>query len=65
MKAPDGGPAFPTQEVYRVKGITVRDWFAGKALMGLLSTEHDCSFEEIAHDCYQYADAMLKRRKEG
>jgi hypothetical protein len=33
----DGGPAFPTQNGTRNdQGMTLRDWFAGMALQGLL-----------------------------
>lgn len=42
----------------------LRDWFAGKALAGLLAESmHDCGPAGIAHDCYRYADAMLAARK--
>nr|DAH75522.1 MAG TPA: hypothetical protein [Caudoviricetes sp.] len=38
----DGGPAFPSagDELYnREFGMTLRDWFAGQALAGLLSDD--------------------------
>ena len=42
----------------------LRDWFAGKALAGLLvDSEADCRPESVAQACYRYADAMLTARK--
>ena len=70
----DGGPAFPTKpgdetiggDVIRYEGMTLRDWFAGQALAGLLAESmHDCGPEGIAHDCYLFADAMIAARKGG
>jgi hypothetical protein len=33
----DGGPAFPVSSWFDFKGMTLRDWFAGMALQGVLS----------------------------
>ena len=42
----------------------LRDWFAGKALAGLLvDSEADCRPESVAQACYRYADAMLAARE--
>jgi hypothetical protein len=47
-------------------GMTLRDYFAAKALQGLLSnTNGGYSFEGAAQDAYKYADAMMKTREEG
>lgn len=46
-------------------GVTVRDWFAGKALQGLLAEGRltaDAFEEGVAGVAYSYADAMLKER---
>ena len=45
-------------------GMTLRDYFAAKALQGFIGTryEEDQSFEEVAESCYRYADAMLEAR---
>ncbi|MDN7609536.1 hypothetical protein QZM28_22855 [Burkholderia multivorans] len=69
----DGGPAFPEVpgecNVYQGKpGMTLRDYFAAKALVGYLASvapelepaEHASS---IAADCYAFADAMLDARE--
>jgi hypothetical protein len=36
----DGGPAFPVRMAYYSTGMTLRDWFAGMALQGLLASGH-------------------------
>ena len=56
-----GGPAFPCP------GMTLRDYFAAKAMEGLISgtslwRESDGD-SEIAECAYAIADAMLKVRK--
>ncbi len=63
-----GGPAFPlifdddtkkTREIY--SGMTLRDWFAGKAMQAILN-DAEIFWEGAAPLAYQYADAMLKAR---
>ena len=50
-----------TQIVYR--GISVRDYFAAKALAGMLSNPaSDYRSEQYAHLAYALADEMLKER---
>jgi hypothetical protein len=72
MSARDGGPAFPCQSVTTQHGVllgdmgmTLRDYFAAKALHGLLHAEShgDYSNEHIAVIAYMLADAMLKARE--
>lgn len=43
-------------------GMTLRDYFAAKALQGLISTEGAGSAERYAEIAYKLADAMLKAR---
>ena len=69
MSANDGGPAFPTtpNTVGGVSGgMSLRDWFAGQALQGLMAHNGHSSIKENAvyraSHCYGYADAMLKER---
>lgn len=70
----NGGPAFPVPAelcqdltVEEQRGLTLRDWFAGKAMQGLQANpvEGVCEmgFEEIAKYAYAQADAMLKARE--
>jgi hypothetical protein len=75
----NGGPAFPqndSEECMHGPGMTLRDWFAGKALGGMLAngflpTEamlRDEPFSEKHADnsyvacAYRIADAMLAER---
>lgn len=66
----DGGPAFPdpTGMYPNTKhGMSLRDYFAGRALGGLLADErvtvHDAKRREtLAANCYLIADAMLLER---
>lgn len=47
------------------KGISLRDYFAGKALVSVLSIPQEfdkTSIEILARFCYRMADAMLKER---
>ena len=53
----DGGQAFPRP---MVPGMSLRDYFAGQALAGLVGTE--LSYERLAEVCYTQADAMLAQR---
>jgi hypothetical protein len=44
-------------------GMTLRNYFAAKAMQGLLADpgwRQDMDFEETAHAAYEQADAMLK-----
>jgi hypothetical protein len=70
----DGGPAFPVpdshhangQVQYGANGMTLRDWFAGQALQGLLACgeAHDEHTDSVtAGAAYKMADAMLKARE--
>lgn len=57
----DGGPAFPISYEQHWAGMSLRDWFAGQALVGLIAL--DMSIEQTAKCAYQAADEMIKRRK--
>lgn len=71
MSKDNGGPAFPVtvngQETY---GMTMRDYFAAKALPGFLSTcerepggaVSSLSAGDLARASYEMADAMLAER---
>lgn len=49
------------------KGMSLRDWFAGQALIGIiarpLSPGEGLCEHSIAQGAYEYADAMLAARK--
>ena len=70
----DGGPAFPkaacVSESGSIRdhsndGMTLLDYFAGQAIVGLLAGPHleDAIFNEIARDAYQLSAAMLVERQ--
>jgi len=50
-------------------GMSLRDWFAGQALAGVISacyfTGGPASYAEVAEQAYAYADSMLAARKGG
>lgn len=66
-----GGPAFPVSieigtEVHYSKGMTLRDYFAAKAMQGMLANQHQFVADDqamYARDAYVLADAMLKARE--
>jgi len=65
-----GGPAFPVSEeslMREMPGMTLRDYFAAKAMSGWLASWGDSPFpsgiDQIAVNCYGLADAMLEARK--
>jgi len=62
----DETPAFPTHPSLAhpdgIWGMTLRDYFAAKALQGFLTNPLNARFEQIATTCYKAADAMLKAR---
>ena len=48
----------------RQHGMSLRDWFAGQALAGMLASEESSgTWEDFARSAYRLADAMLKERK--
>ena len=58
-------PAFPCDS-FQDKGMTLRDYFAAKAMAAMLSIENvhlNNSETEIATWSYQQADAMMEARK--
>ncbi len=58
-----GGPAFPVPAgCGEDQGMTLRDYFAAKAVQGLLACPVQSDERMFARDAYQMADAMLKER---
>ena len=64
----NGGPAFPILQdgcqFPRAEGMTLRDYFAAKAMQSsLLDKDRDSfTFEQWAQASYEMADAMLAAR---
>lgn len=75
----DGGAAFPQHlaigpngdvygSAYYAEGMSLRDWFAAKAMSGWLASfgpEDAVKPASIATLAYEIADAMIAARKEG
>lgn len=80
----NGGPAFPelgnvghNSDWQSESGMTLRDYFAAKALQGLCANPGgpfqandmngwaivNCELDDIAAESYKLADAMLKARE--
>ena len=56
--------AFPNPHLRSDDGITVRDYFAAKAMQGEMTQGiHEVDFAETAARSYAMADAMLKARE--
>lgn len=67
---PDGGPAFPNDRIHVLDeivcstGMTLRDYFAAKALVIKFGPEgSSMAMSQTARMCYEMADAMLEARK--
>ena len=70
-----GGPAFPVQDAstWQAHGMTLRDYFAAKAMQSLILANPKDFFDEawarnersqlsVTRTAYKYADDMLKAR---
>ncbi len=67
MSDTDGGPVFPNHDALGEKttsesGMSLRDWFAGQALIGMLAKANPETYKEAAVNAYAYADVMLAER---
>ncbi len=71
----DGGPAFACGGPHSDQGMSLRDWFAGQALAGMLASTmsvndgHEPTYlpwseaASAARQAYEVADAMLVERE--
>ena len=82
-KTNDGGPAFPVPDTYHqngqveygATGMSLRAWYAGKALVGVLAScgplKPDPRLSQsdldklVAESCVRIADAMLQALEGG
>ena len=70
MSKETGGPAFPfaatdtSNEQMQAQGMTLRDYFAAKAMASILSQPEweEMPSEHVAMWAYENADAMLRAR---
>lgn len=70
----EGGPAFPvstsdphighqdSRTTWQFPGMTLRDYFAAKAMQGMLARPGSVNTKQDAEFAYMLADAMLKAR---
>ena len=76
MGKDNGGPAFP-RDGYQIEdeywrketiqgknGMTLRDYFAAKAMQGMMAGNWNTNYDAWADHAYQLADAMLRARQE-
>lgn len=64
--APENPPAFPTGGAYsKQSGMTLRDWFAGQALAGMMAGDDEVRPDYCARFAFAVADAMLAERVKG
>jgi hypothetical protein len=62
MNKDEGGPAFPGPNPSE-PGMTLRDYFAAKAMQGYIAHDGDMRhIETVAEMSYHLADAMLEAR---
>jgi hypothetical protein len=63
MTTDTGGPAFPAERNL-TQGMTLRDYFAAKAMQAIIEKVGDWKYlqQPVADWAYEYADAMLKAR---
>jgi hypothetical protein len=55
--------AFPNPHRTDMTGMTLRDYFAAKAMQGILADPNTPEIMDIAGAAYEVADAMLKARE--
>lgn len=66
----NGGPAFPREHNAVSEGMSLRDYFAAKAMQAFVSrwaghdsyNEGGISFARVSQHAYELADAMLAAR---
>jgi len=49
--------------ITRASDMTLRDWFAGQVLAGLVAKEGAAAFVTLAKAAYTVADQMMEQRK--
>ena len=59
MSKDNGGPAFPNEGYARFEGMTLRDYFAAKAMQSLAGKH---AAKCVVIEAYEIADLMLLER---
>lgn len=60
-----GGPAFPKNFGVPNEGMTLRDYFAAKAMQAHITNNLNLRPEDVAKWSYKHADVMLAERERG
>lgn len=68
MRKQNGGPAFPCDQKNRpypenYTGMSLRDYFAAKAMQGMISNPKAKSNIKYIEMAYKIADAMIEERE--
>ena len=67
MTTKDGGPAFPLSleaaKGYVGGGMSLRQWYAGMALQGMIASRMTGDKNNIAEWAFEWADAMIAEGK--
>ena len=60
-------PAFPVPEFANLKGMTIREYYAGLAMQGILAGDTEGFFapNDIAKNAVLYADALIAELENG
>ncbi len=61
-KKNDGGPAFPVPGVFDYAGMSLREYYAGLAMQGLMTAARH-SLTAIAEESVRVADALIAELK--
>lgn len=63
MSKREENPAFPTFGPRENSGMSLRDYFAGQALVGIASQYHEqWAPDRVGPVCYELADALIAER---
>lgn len=69
MSINDGGSAFPyaaygeNGERSLCRGMTLRQWYAGKALQGILANPNNTAPSKFAEFSFDFADKMIREEQ--
>lgn len=62
IRKANGGPAFPVfNNEEECQGMTLRDWFAGEIMKGLVANS-DCDFANAPEWAFRLADEMIEEK---
>jgi len=67
VKEDDSGAAFPLADArgWTARGMTLRDYFAARAMASIIAARPHFTPETIASKAYELADEMLRTKRDG